>query len=51
VVLGVDGLDYIQGIPLKLLAFERFLEQHPQMVKEVVLVQVRGGFVCLCGLF
>jgi hypothetical protein len=57
-VLGVDGLDYIQGIPLKLLAFERFLEQHPQMVKEVVLVQVRGGFrlsvravltgICLC---
>ena len=30
VMLGVDRLDMIKGIPQKLLAFEKFLEEHPQ---------------------
>jgi trehalose-6-phosphate synthase len=30
VVLGRDKLDYIGGVPHKLMAFERFLQEHPQ---------------------
>lgn len=40
VILGVDRLDYIKGIPLKLLAFECFLERNEELHGEVVLVQV-----------
>lgn len=40
VVLGVDRLDYTKGIPLKLRAFRRMLEQHPEMRDKVVLVQL-----------
>ena len=40
VLLGVDALDYIKGIPLKLHAFERLLASNPQLVGSVVLVQV-----------
>lgn len=40
VILGVDGLDYIQGIPLKLLSFEKFLELNPDMAQKVVMVQI-----------
>lgn len=41
VVLGIDRLERIRGIPLKLLAFERFLQKHPEWRGKVVLVQVR----------
>lgn len=40
VILGVDRLDYIKGIPNKIAAFRRFLEQHPELRGSVVLVQV-----------
>lgn len=41
VMLGVDRLDMIKGIPQKLLAFEKFLEEHPEWNDKVCLVQVR----------
>ena len=34
-LLGIDRLDPIKGIPHKLLAFERLLEDHPEYVGEV----------------
>ncbi|KAJ2361419.1 Trehalose-6-P synthase/phosphatase complex synthase subunit, partial [Coemansia sp. RSA 2611] len=40
VIVGVDRLDYIKGVPQKLLAFEHFLSAHPEHVGRVVLVQV-----------
>ncbi|KAJ2767467.1 Trehalose-6-P synthase/phosphatase complex synthase subunit, partial [Coemansia nantahalensis] len=40
VIVGVDRLDYIKGVPQKLLAFEHFLATHPEYVGRVVLVQV-----------
>ncbi len=40
VMLGVDRLDMIKGIPQKLLAFEKFLEEHPEWRDRVLLVQI-----------
>ena len=40
ILLGVDRLDYTKGIPEKLMAFERLLEAHPELVGEVTLVQL-----------
>nr|AXH37638.1 trehalose-6-phosphate synthase [Moringa oleifera] len=40
VMLGVDRLDMIKGIPQKLLAFEKFLEENPQWRDKVVLLQI-----------
>lgn len=39
-MLGVDRLDMIKGIPQKLLAFEKFLEEHKEWREKVVLVQI-----------
>ena len=39
-MLGVDRLDMIKGIPQRLLAFEKFLEEHPQWRDKVLLVQI-----------
>jgi hypothetical protein len=39
-MLGVDRLDMIKGIPQKLLAFEMFLEKHPEWQENVLLVQI-----------
>jgi trehalose 6-phosphate synthase/phosphatase len=39
-LVGVDRLDYIKGVPHKLHAFEVFLSQHPEWIGKVVLVQV-----------
>jgi trehalose-6-phosphate synthase len=39
-IIGVDRVDYIKGIPKKLDAFDLFLEEHPEMVGKVKLVQV-----------
>lgn len=30
IMLGVDRLDMVKGIPQKLLAYEKFLEEHPE---------------------
>ena len=40
VMVGVDRLDYVKGVPQKLKAFEQFLTEHPEYVGKVVLVQV-----------
>jgi len=40
VVVGVDRIDYIKGLPHKLMAIERFLELHPEWLERVVFVQV-----------
>jgi len=40
IMLGVDRLDMIKGIPQKLLAFEKFLEEHPEWRDKVLLVQI-----------
>src|ERR1700759_2279643 len=40
VILGVDRLDYIKGIPQKLLAFDALLHDHPELKGQVTLIQV-----------
>lgn len=40
VIVGVDRMDYIKGLPQKLHAFEVFLTEHPEWIGKVVLVQV-----------
>ena len=40
VLLGVDRVDYIKGIPQKLLAFEALLHAHPELVGKAVLLQI-----------
>lgn len=40
VIVGVDRSDYIKGVPQKLHAFEVFLNENPEWIGKVVLVQV-----------
>jgi trehalose 6-phosphate synthase/phosphatase len=40
ILLGIDRLDYIKGIPHKMLAFEQLLELHPEWIGRAVLLQV-----------
>lgn len=40
VIVGVDRLDYIKGVPQKLHGLELFLTQHPEWIGKVVLVQL-----------
>lgn len=40
VMLGVDRLDMIKGIPQKLLAFEKFLEENIEWRDKVIFVQI-----------
>ncbi|KAI0779115.1 glycosyltransferase family 20 protein [Irpex lacteus] len=40
VIVGVDRLDYIKGVPQKLHALELFLSQHPEWIGKVVLAQL-----------
>jgi trehalose 6-phosphate synthase/phosphatase len=39
-LVGVDDLDVFKGIELKLQAYERVLEEHPEFVGNVVLAQI-----------
>jgi trehalose-6-phosphate synthase len=39
-IVGIDRLDYIKGVPQKIHAMEVFLSQHPEWVGKVVLVQL-----------
>lgn len=39
-MLGVDRLDMIKGIPQKILAFEKFLEENSHWRDKVVLLQI-----------
>lgn len=40
IMVGVDRLDYIKGVPQKLHAMEVFLHEHPEWIGKVVLVQL-----------
>lgn len=40
VIVGVDRLDYIKGVPQKLVGYEYFFEKYPHFIGKVVLVQV-----------
>jgi len=40
VIISVDRLDYIKGLPHKFHAFDMFLQQYPEEVGKAVLVQV-----------
>ncbi|KAH9935267.1 glycosyltransferase family 20 protein [Amylocystis lapponica] len=40
VIVGVDRLDYIKGVPQKLHALELFLSQHPEWIGKIVLAQL-----------
>ncbi|KAG9287457.1 hypothetical protein G9A89_023829 [Geosiphon pyriformis] len=40
IIVGVDRLDYIKGVPQKFHALEVFLSDHPEWIGKVVLVQV-----------
>jgi trehalose 6-phosphate synthase/phosphatase len=40
ILLGVDRLDYTKGIPRRMLAFERLLEQFPEWQNHVRFIQV-----------
>ncbi len=43
VLLGVDDMDVFKGIELKLLAYQRLLEAHPEWVGKLVLVQITNA--------
>lgn len=40
ILVGIDRLDYVKGIPQKLHAFESFLQNHPEWVGRAVFVQL-----------
>jgi len=40
VIVGVDGLERLKGLPLKFHAYKRFLEKNPALVGKVVLFQL-----------
>ncbi|KEF58144.1 uncharacterized protein A1O9_06068 [Exophiala aquamarina CBS 119918] len=40
IIVGVDRLDYIKGIPQKLKAFDRFLTKNPDWLGKVTLIQL-----------
>jgi trehalose 6-phosphate synthase/phosphatase len=40
VVLGIERLDYTKGIPQRLAAFERFLEQDPERARATTMIQI-----------
>ncbi|KAF9892992.1 hypothetical protein FE257_012403 [Aspergillus nanangensis] len=39
-ILGVDRMDYIKGLPEKLKGYDYFLDQHPELRNKVVLIQI-----------
>lgn len=40
IIVGVDRLDYIKGLPQKLQGLETFFEDHPEWIGRTVLVQI-----------
>jgi trehalose 6-phosphate synthase len=46
VIVGVDRLDYIKGVPQKLHALELFLSQHPEWIGKVRDFSLRIMFPC-----
>jgi trehalose 6-phosphate synthase len=39
-IVGVDRLDYSKGLPERLLGFEQFLREHPDLVRKVLYLQI-----------
>src|SRR4051812_32654254 len=39
-IIGVDRLDYIKGVPQKLKAFDHFLTENPKWIGKVALIQI-----------
>lgn len=39
-IIGVDRLDYSKGLPQRLQAYERLLKTHPEMLRQVVYLQI-----------
>ena len=40
IIVGIDRLDYIKGMPQKLQGMETFLEEHPEWIGKAMLVQI-----------
>lgn len=40
IILGVERLDYTKGVPERLKAFASMLEENPELVKEVMMIQI-----------
>jgi trehalose 6-phosphate synthase len=40
VLVGLDRIDYIKGLPEKLLAIDRLLEKHPELKEKIVFLQM-----------
>nr|AZK65148.1 trehalose-6-phosphate synthase 2 [Aleuroglyphus ovatus] len=40
ILLGVDRIDYIKGIPHRIKAFSKMLKEHPELAKDVVFFQL-----------
>jgi trehalose-6-phosphate synthase len=40
VILGIDRLDYIKGLPRKIEAIDQLLNKHPHWIGKVTLIQV-----------
>ena len=40
IVLGIDRMDYVKGIPHKLIALEKFLHAYPAWASRIMLVQI-----------
>jgi trehalose 6-phosphate synthase/phosphatase len=40
IILSVDRLDYTKGVPLRLMAYDTFIEKHPEFKEHVTLVLV-----------
>ncbi len=47
VIIGVDRLDYIKGVPQKLLAFEQLLTKYPQYKNSVIIFFISFSFIVL----
>jgi trehalose 6-phosphate synthase len=50
VIVGVDRLDYIKGVPQKLHALELFLSQHPEWIGKVASCAMLFPRSCLLTL-
>ncbi len=40
IILGVERLDYTKGVPERMKAFAALLEENPQLVKDVMMIQI-----------
>lgn len=39
-IVGIDRMDYIKGVPQKLHALDRFFSRYPEWVGKIILIQV-----------